>query len=215
MKFGELLHIVGDRPVFSSSLLRVGDIDPVGIASQLSRWAASGKLLSLRRGVYAVARPYRRREPHAFEVANLLVRPSYISLESALAYHGLIPEAVYVTTSVTTARTSHYETPLGRFDYRHISPALMWGYAEERLAAHASSTALVARPEKALLDLVYLRPGADSEGFLRQLRLDRLEALDIRMLAEYAERAGRPKLIRAARHISRMADERAGEWRTL
>ncbi|MDF1543418.1 MAG: hypothetical protein RQ731_09860 [Anaerosomatales bacterium] len=215
MKFSELLEIVGSRPVFTSALLRVGDVDPVAIASQLSRWVASGRLVSLRRGVYAVAKPYRAREPHAFEVANTLVRPSYVSLESALAFHGLIPEAVYVTTSVTTARTSRFDTPLGSFDYRHISPALMWGYTEERLAAHASHTALVARPEKALLDLVHLRPGADSDAFLRQLRLDRLESVDAALLVEYAERSGKPKLLRAARRIARMVDERSDEWREL
>lgn len=215
MKFSELLDIVSHRPVFTSALLRAGDVDPVAIASQLSRWVASGRLVSLRRGVYAVAKPYRLREPHAFEVANTLVRPSYVSLESALTFHGLIPEAVYVTTSVTTARTSHFYTPLGTFDYRHISTGLMWGYAEERVAAHASHTALVARPEKALLDLVHLRPGADSDAFLRQLRLDRLESVDTAVLVEYAARFGKPKLLRAARRIARMADERSEEWREL
>lgn len=215
MQFSELLDITGDRPVFASSLLRAGDVDPAGIASQLSRWVASGKLVSLRRGVYAIAQPYRRREPHAFEVANVLVRPSYVSLESALAFHNLIPEAVYVTTSVTTARPSSYETPLGRFLFRHISSSLMWGYTEERLDPRSWHAALVARPEKALLDLVYLRRGGDSEAFLRQLRLDRLESLDTDRLVEYAERAGKPKLIRAAHRIAQMADALSGEWRAL
>lgn len=215
MKFAELLDIVGDEPVFTSSLLRAGDVDPVDIASQLSRWVASGKLLSLRRGVYALAPPYRRREPHAFEVANVLVRPSYVSLESALAFHGLIPEAVFVTTSVTTARPSAYETSLGRFDFRHISSALLWGYAEERIAGDPVRTVLVARPEKALLDLVYLRPGADSAAFLRQLRLDRLEVLDTAALLRDAERTGKPKLIRAAHRVAQIAAERSGEWGML
>ncbi|MBW6469220.1 MAG: hypothetical protein K0B85_08705 [Coriobacteriia bacterium] len=215
MKFSELLGIVGELPVFTSSLLRVGDVDPVGIASQLSRWVASGKLVSLRRGVYAVARPYRRREPHAFEVANVLVRPSYVSLESALAHYGLIPDAVYMTTSVTTARTSRHQTPLGDFDYRHVSPAFMWGYTAVRLTSDGTPSALVARPEKALLDLVYLRRGGDSEVFLRQLRIERLESLDAAVLIRYAERSGKPKLIRAAHRVAQMVDDQSGEWRTL
>ncbi len=216
MKFTELLDIIGDEPLFTSSLLRAGDVDSVDVASQLSRWVAAGKLLSLRRGVYAVAAPYRRREPHAFELANVVMRPSYVSLESALSFHGLIPEAVFVTTSVTTARPSTFDTPLGRFDFRHISPELFWGYTEQRLARDgARRMALVARPEKALLDLVYLRAGADAETFLRQLRIDRLEMLDLDVLARDAERAGKPKLRRAARTIAEMASRQSGEWVAL
>jgi hypothetical protein len=214
MRWPELLEILHDEPVFSSSLLRAGDVSPVDTASQLSRWVSAGKLLSLRRGVYAVAAPYRRRDPHAFEIANILVRPSYVSLESALAFHGLIPEAVFATTSVTTAAPGSYDTPLGRFDFRHISPALMWGYAEERLGG-GSGAALVARPEKALLDLVYLRPGADSEPFLRQLRLDRLVTLDLDVLKRDAERMGKPKILRAVRTIAAMAARESAEWEDL
>ncbi|MBI5232530.1 MAG: hypothetical protein HY876_10260 [Coriobacteriales bacterium] len=212
MRFTELLDIVGDQPVFTSALLRAGDVDPVDLASQLSRWVASDKLLRLRRGVYAVAAPYRRHDPHPFEVANALVRPSYVSLESALAFHGLIPEAVFATSSVTTARPGTFETSLGRFDFRHIAPPLLFGFAEERLAGGPNRTALVARPEKALLDLVYLRPGADRAAFLSELRLDRLEGIDAERLKDYAERTGKPKLIRAARAITEMAAGASSEW---
>ena len=212
MKFSELLDIVADEPVFRSSLLRAGDVAVVDLASQLSRWVAAGKLLSLRRGVYALAAPYRRREPHAFEIANVLARPSYVSLESALSFHGLIPEAVFVTTSVTTGPPSTFDTALGRFDFRHVSRELFWGYAEELVGGDRKRTALVARPEKALLDLVYLRPGGDAEPFLRQLRLDRLGSLDMAALERDALRTGKPKLLRAARAIARMAAAQSEEW---
>ena len=215
MKFTELLDIVTDQPVFTSALLRVGDVNAVDLASQLSRWVESGTLVRLRRGVYAIGAQYRRREPHAFEIANVLVRPSYVSLESALAFHGLIPEAVFSTTSVTTARPEVFETPLGRFDYRHISPALLWGYAEERLGPDVRSAALVATPEKALLDLIYLRPGGDTATFLRQLRLDRLDSVDMQRLHSFAERTGKPKLIRAADRIEALAAGDSGEWEDL
>lgn len=215
MKFTELLDIVGDEPVFTSSLLRAGDVDAVDTASQLSRWVAAGKLVSLRRGVYALAAPYRRRDPHAFEIANVLARPSYVSLESALSFHGLIPEAVFATTSVTTSRPATFDTPLGRFAYRHITPELMWGYTTARIGGDVTRTALVARPEKALLDLVYLRPRAEGEPYLRQLRLDRLETLDLDALARDAQRTGKPKLIKAARAIAGMVARKSEEWVTL
>lgn len=215
MKFTDLLAIVTDQPVFTSALLRVGDVDAVDLGSQLSRWVESGKLVRLRRGVYAIGAPYRGREPHAFEIANVLVRPSYVSLESALAFHGLIPEAVFTTTSVTTARPEVFETPLGRFDYRHISPSLLWGYSEERLGSGTRTSALVATPEKALLDLIYLRPGGDGAAFLRQLRLDRLDSVDMGRLHSFAERTGKPKLIRATGRIEALAAGDSGEWEDL
>lgn len=213
MKYDDLLEIVGAAPVFDSSLLRAGDVDPTDVASQLSRWVASGKLLQLRRRVYALPAARRRRAPHAFETANLLVRPSYVSLESALSFHGMIPEAVYTTTSITSARPAPHRTPLGDFDYRHVVAGLFWGYRSVEVAPGVS--ALVARPEKALLDLVYLRPHGDDPAFLRELRLERLERLDGAELAAMARRTGKPKLVRAAERIAALTAEHAEEHEPL
>ena len=213
MTYEELLEIVGAAPLFDSSLLRAGDVDPADLASQLSRWVAAGKLLQLRRRVYALPAARRRRAPQAFETANLLVRPSYVSLEAALSFHGLIPEAVFTTTSITSARPALHRTPLGDFDYRHVSTGLFWGYRSAEVAPGVS--ALVARPEKALLDLVYLRPRGDDPAFLRELRLERLERLDMTELEAMAQRTGKPKLVRAAQMIAGMAAEYAEEYEAL
>jgi len=59
-----------------------------------------------------------KRKPHPFVVANRMVRGSYVSLQSALAYYGLIPEVVPVVTSVTTARPDCWETPLRPYEFR-------------------------------------------------------------------------------------------------
>lgn len=97
----ELLETAGGLPMFRSSLLLVGDRDPADVRRQLSRWVASGKVIQLRRDVYVLAAPWRVIEPHPFLVANELHRPSYVSLQSALGYHGLIPEAVRDSASVS------------------------------------------------------------------------------------------------------------------
>ena len=213
MKYDKLLEIVGAAPLFDSSLLRAGDVDPADVASQLSRWVATGKLLHLRRRIYALPAARRRRAAYAFETANLLVRPSYVSLEAALSYHGMIPEAVFTTTSITSARPVLHRTPLGDFDYRHVLAGLFWGYRSAEVAPGVS--ALVARPEKALLDLVYLRPRGDDPAFLHELRLERLERLDATELEAMARRTGKPKLVRAARRIAAMAAEYAEEHKPL
>ena len=148
--------------MFETGFLLAGEVDPADVRRQLSRWAKGGRLLQLRRGLYALAPPYRKVVPHPFLVANRLVRGSYVSLQSALAYHGLIPEHVPVTTSMTTGRPQRRENPLGSFEYHHVRMELLTGYRLERLGD--GQEALVATPAKALADLVGLVPGADSSG---------------------------------------------------
>lgn len=213
MKFADLLAIVADEPVFETGLLLAGDRDPGDLRRQLSRWVAAGRLHRLRRGLYALAPPYRKVRPHPFLVANRLQRGSYVSLQSALAHHGLIPEHVPVTTSVGSGATRRWRNPLGSFDYRHLAPGLVSGY--QYLEVADSQWAFVARPEKALLDLVYLVPGADRKEYLRELRLQNLEILDPDALAGAAEAFGKPKLRRATRRVAALATVERREYETL
>ena len=136
-------------------------------------------------------------------------RPSYVSLQSALAYHGVIPESVPTVTSVTTGRPGRWETDLGDFLYRHLKPGLFWGY--RRVDVDGGSGAYIALPEKALLDLFYFTSGPIRAAFVRGLRLAP-DVLDWRRLREFAERAGKPKLKRAAAVTARvLEEERKGE----
>jgi predicted transcriptional regulator of viral defense system len=205
MEFKELLHIVGDEPLFESGLLLAGDVNPDNVRRQLSRWTAADKLYQLRRSLYALAPPYQKVKPHPFLVANRLVQASYVSLEAALAHYGLIPEYVPVVTSVTTGRPNQYQTPLGRYTFRHVKPGLLYGY--RRVEVWQDQHAFVATPEKALLDQVYLHPGGDAPAYLRGLRLQNLEQLDLARLGQLAQRAGSSKLARAAANIAGLAEE--------
>ena len=205
MKLASLLAIVGDQPVFETGFLLAGDVDPADVRRQLSRWVTSGHLIQLRRGLYALAPPYRKTEPHPFLVANRLVRGSYVSLQSALAHHGLIPEHVPVTTSITTGRPQHQENPFGSFEYHHCPPNRLTGYSVEKLGG--VQEALVATPAKALADLIHLVPGADSRAYLEELRITNLEKLDLAALRA-ATVGDRPKIRRAFRHIVALAEGR-------
>ena len=167
------------------------------IRLQLSRWVKAGRLLQLRRGLYALAPAWRKVEPHPFLVANRLQRGSYASLQSALAYHGAIPEYVPVVTSVGPGRRETVRNPLGAFQFNHLASELLFGY--ERTEVSPGQFAFVASREKALLDLVHLTPGADSPDYLRELRLQHPDAMDLQLMCELAERSGKPKLVRAAR----------------
>jgi predicted transcriptional regulator of viral defense system len=205
MNFRGLLEAVGDEAFFETGLLLAGDVHPADVRRQLGRWTASRKILQLRRGLYALAPPFQRVQAHPFLIANHLVVPSYVSMESALAYFGMIPEYVPRTTSVTTGRPGSRETALGSYAHRHIAPRLFFG--AEQLEVAPRQQAFVATPEKALLDLVHLTDGGGSAAHLRSLRLQSLERLDLSRLVAFAERTESPKLLRAARAIRELVEE--------
>lgn len=213
MEFNELLAIVGDAPVFESVAFLAGDADPANIRLQLSRWTSAGRIYQLRRGLYTLAPPYQKVKPHPFLVANRLGPGSYVSGPSALANYGLIPEAVYTTTSVTPGRPAHRETPLGWYDFQHLQPRLLFGY--RLLDLGEKQSAYVARPEKALLDLVYLQADGDSPNYLLSLRLQNLDQLDLEELRWLADRSASPKLRRAADQITQMSQAEAEEYEKL
>ena len=190
MKFSELLEIVEDEPVFETGLLMAGRGHEPGLPAQLSRWSASGKLFRLRRGLYALAPPYRKVIAHPFLIANRLEPGSYVSGLSALAYVHAIPEFVAEVTSCGPGRPRIRETPLGRFSYRSLKPELRCGYRLADLGGGQS--AFLASPEKALLDLVHLQPGGDDPAWIDGLRLD-LEALSTRESGPDRVRHGQPE----------------------
>ena len=119
------------------------------------RASQAGEILRLRPGLFVLAPPYRKTEPHPFVVAASLHAPSHVSLESALAHHGLIPEAVYQVSSVTVARSREFHTPVGVFSFRRV-PALAPRAGVEAVAVARNIWAFIASPLRAIADAVYL-----------------------------------------------------------
>lgn len=213
MYFQQLLTIVGDEPFFETGLLLAGDVDPRDVRRQLSRWVRAGKVFQLRRGLYMLAPTYRKVVPHPFLTANHLRRPSYVSLHSALAHYGMIPEYAPAVVSVTTARPGALATPIGSFRYRHVRGGIFQGYEEIEVAP--GQTAFVATPEKALIDTMYLTPGGGSREFLEGLRLQRLEKIKLENLEREAAVAGGDKLKRAVAVVVALAAQEDREYESL
>src|SRR3989338_4412226 len=86
----------------------------------IKRAIADEKLIPVRRGLYCLAERYRRHPLNLFAVAQKIYGPSAISFESALSYHGWIPEAVYTVASATTKRSRCFENKLGVFDFVRV-----------------------------------------------------------------------------------------------
>ena len=198
VNYQQLLEFAGDLPVVESASLRAAGLASNALAVQLSRWVEAGKLVQLTRGTYLLPERLRRNRAPVETIANLLHAASYVSLERALSIHQLIPEAVPLIQSITTGRPQHFSTPVGDFDYRHVKPSWFFGYLEMTIG---DGRALVATPEKALLDLFYLSRGEFIAERLVQLRLQNTESLNVELLARFAARAKSPKVERAVRHL--------------
>ena len=152
------------------------------------RWANKGLLLRLRQGYYTFPE-YKGKPDFALYFANRIYRPSYVSLHTALAFYGMIPEAVFQITSVTTLKTVSFNNDFGEYSYKSIKKNLMFGYDLKPIAD--GRTFQLARPEKALLDLLYLYPFYNTAEDMEGLRLDEdflQDDLDLKLLEEYTLR---------------------------
>jgi len=159
-----------------------------------SRLMKSGDLVGVVQGIYVTAPEYRKRPVSRELLANMIFGPSYVSFEYVLSRAGLIPEAAEAVTSATSKRNRSYDTPLGSYVYRRLPiAAYCFGWTREELPDGAGY--LIAHPEKALLDWLYLAGALRSVRALEErieedLRLDAaaFAALDRERLREYAAR---------------------------
>ena len=152
----------------------------------IKRAVADGKLISLRRGLYCLAENYRRGSLNLFVIAQKMYGPSAISFESALSYHGWIPEAVYTVASATTRRSVRFENALGVFDFVRIPLKPFLTGVARRIVDKESF--FMSRPWRAILDIVSIRKleWTGIHPLIESLRIER-ESLDETDPAELAE----------------------------
>lgn len=210
MKFERFLELFQDK-----SLIYTRDFIASEAVSlvQLSRWVESGKLIKLRRGLYLFDKKYRKQNVDPLFIANNLIWPSYISLEKACEYWGLIPEGVKVYTSITTKRPQKVENDLGQFSYKHVKNSLFWGYQSVLLGQ--GQQFFIASPEKALLDFFYFLNGEISQKRLESLRIQNLEILNLEKLLKYAEKFKKPKISNSAKELIAFIEDQKLNYKTL
>ncbi len=156
--------------------------------NSISRWSKKNLLVKLRNGYYSFPE-YLSQSGFAFYISNRIYRPSYISLHSALAFYGMIPEAVVQITAVTSLKTAVFKNAFGMYSYKSIQPNLLFGY--EMKSFPDDRSLLFAQPEKALLDLLYLYPFYNTPQEFEDLRMDgdyMQEDLNLERLNAYTER---------------------------
>lgn len=164
------------RALSHEQIARLLDGTPQRRYNLINRALHCGELLQLRRGLYLLSAQSQYKPLHPFVLAQGLQSGSYVSLETALSFHGWIPEAVLVTQSVLPGRRKfEVDIPsLGLFRFYPL--ALRAGYFLQAVDRHTFSgqTALVAHPLRALLDLVCLRKlsAENMQEFVHSMRID-------------------------------------------
>lgn len=166
-----------------TDVMRLFGVSRVAATFLLYRYTKRGLLTRCKRGLYAFSHaalpdPY---------LANRLYEPSYVSLEFALSYHRVIPETVYAVTSVTTKSTRSFVVSGKRFIFQRIKKQAFTGYAVRR---QQGLSFLIAEPEKAYVDLLYLRLRRRQ----KPLRRFRKEKLDRHKAVRYAKLFENPRL---------------------
>jgi len=115
-------------------------------------------LEAVKKGLYIAGPALKAGKPEPFLLANHILGPSYVSMDAALSYYGLIPERVYEVSSMTTKASRQFDTPMGIFSYTRLRlPYYVFGIRQLRLTD--DQYALVASPQKALFDKVVTTPG--------------------------------------------------------
>lgn len=160
----------------------------------IARQVKTGKLIRVKNGLYCIA----KRELLKPQLANILYGPSYLSLQWALSFYGLIPERAATLTSVTTRRNKEYRTPVGTFTYSYLN--------QDRYCVSFKITDdhfLIATPEKAVIDFIHFFCEADTqEDLLNELfesyrmSAEDLKNLDRSLLNEIASQYRSPMIHR-------------------
>ncbi|MCK5884730.1 MAG: hypothetical protein KAG61_13650 [Bacteriovoracaceae bacterium] len=128
----------------------LGDKSDDAKKSFKKRACQKGDLIRVRKGLYLAGEDKRKGHYNSFSIANYIAEPSYVSLESALSFYGLIPEAVYTTTSVTTKVGFEAKTPVGQYSFSYLKiDYFRFGFYQVKDGEHKF---LIATPLKALMD---------------------------------------------------------------
>lgn len=142
---------------------------------RLVEWRQKGYLTKLSNKIYCFS-DFAKSELHLYRISNKLYPPSYVSLETALWHSGLIPEAAFTIQAISSRKTIQFSTDLGVFNYRNLKPELYFGYTILRLE---DQPILIAEPEKALLDLLYLNHTISTKQDLEALRLNPVQMSEL------------------------------------
>ncbi len=172
---------------------------------RLVEWQKKGLVERIANGVYKFS-DVDLDELKLFFIANKIYSPSYISLETALAFYNFIPESSYNFTSVTTRKTSYFNTKYGKFFYRKIKNSLFFGY---NLQKKDNFYFKIAEPEKAIIDFLYFHSELTDEVKISEVRFNNShikETIDFQKFNKYLDIYNNKSLTKRANQFLRVLD---------
>ncbi len=119
---------------------------------------ADGLIEPIKKGLYIAGRSLGAERPESALLANHILGPSYLSMESALAHYGLIPEKVFAVTSMTTKASRKFQTSIGPYTYTNL-PLPYYAFGLATVSLSKDQQAIIAIPEKALCDKIATTAG--------------------------------------------------------
>ena len=192
------LHNAIGREEFDHNLLSSALAEYEAVDQKINQLLKSGEILRIKKGLYVFGDDARRTPVCRESLANLIFGPSCISMEYALAFHGIIPERVETITSVTPKRNKEFNTPIGRFTYRYLAPE-KYPHEIEQHWVDRLHPILIASAEKALCDYVVL----NNIDFLANSQVAKNFLLDdLRIDKESCSRLDVRKLIKLNKHYN-------------
>ena len=196
------------REEFDSQVLMTALSGYASPWDKVTRFLRHGDIIRVKKGLYVFGDHLRRRPFSRELLANLIYGPSFVSLDWALSFHGLIPERVEAVTSVTTKRPKSFLTPVGTFIYRQ-SPRDAFFLGMDRVE-DGDVAFLIACPERALADKIRddrghsIRSAREAARYLfENLRIDASEfaRMSPDLLGELAEKLHSNKVAVCARYL--------------
>jgi predicted transcriptional regulator of viral defense system len=208
MEYLKFKNSIKEFPIFSTiHLVNFGE-NIQTLRNQLTFWQKKGLVVKLKKGLYVLNKDDRKINPSKPFIANQLLSPSYVSLQYALYFYGLIPETVKDLTSVTTRKTATFDNEFGRFVYHHIKLTCFCGFVEEK--DENNLPFFIAEKEKALVDFFYLNLGDlsyDIEIFEDSYRIRKDTEIDKDRLIHFAGLFKVKKLMRITKNFCRYLEE--------
>jgi len=209
MKYTKFKNNLLQLPIITDKDFIIFDENRQAIKNQLKRWQDKRLVIKLRRGMYILNKNDRKINPSNQFIANQLYAPSYVSMEYALGFYGLIPERVVEVTSVTSRKTAQFKNELGVFTYQHIKPAGLRGF--KALKDESGPLFFIAEPEKAVVDFLYLNLAKfkplDMDIFENSYRFQNTEGLKERNIMHFARLFNSKKLAKIAGLFCRFMKE--------
>lgn len=167
------LKLISNLDFFTKEALRQLETDKEALNFNIKNWLKNGKIISLKKGLYLLAERWEKeadKESYSEFLANKIYEPSYLSMEYVMSKYGLLTEAVYGLSSVTTKKTKVFKNRVGLFSYSSITPGLFTGFKIE----NGARIKVVASKAKAVFDYLYFR-------FLKETPINQKEILELRI----------------------------------